>query len=173
MHDLQFDHVASPIGEITLIVDQQRLCLIDFRENQQRIGKLLAQRYPHYQLQHASDPQGFSHRLAAYFAGDPSGLHDLPIVLGGTPFQQRVWQALCQIPLGEVRSYGQLAMLLGTPNAARAVGFANSLNPISIVVPCHRVIGANSTLTGYAGGLERKRWLLNHEQAIAAQLHSN
>jgi methylated-DNA-[protein]-cysteine S-methyltransferase len=64
-------------------------------------------------------------------------------------------------------------MLLGTPNAARAVGFANSLNPISIVVPCHRVIGANSTLTGYAGGLERKRWLLNHEQAIAAQLHSN
>ncbi|GAB4129213.1 MAG: methylated-DNA--[protein]-cysteine S-methyltransferase [Roseiflexaceae bacterium] len=173
MHDLQFDHVASPIGEITLIVDQQRLCLIDFRENEQRIGKLLAQRYPHYQLHRATDPHRFSRHLTAYFDGDPSGIRDLPLVLGGTPFQQRVWQALCQIPLGEVRSYGQLATLLGNPNAARAVGLANSLNPISIVVPCHRVIGANATLTGYAGGLERKRWLLNHEQALAAQPHSS
>ena len=106
-------------------------------------------------------------QLDAYFDGQ---LHDfdLPLAATGTAFQQRVWQALLEIPFGETRSYGQLAQHLGTPGASRAVGLANGRNPLSIIVPCHRVIGANGSLTGYGGGLERKRWLLAHEQSHSA-----
>jgi methylated-DNA-[protein]-cysteine S-methyltransferase len=101
-------------------------------------------------------------QLQAYFAGELRGF-ELPLAAEGTPFQQRVWRALCDIPYGETISYGELARRIGQPAAARAVGLANGQNPIAIVVPCHRVIGANGSLTGYGGGLERKRWLLAHE----------
>ncbi len=103
-------------------------------------------------------------QLAAYFAGELQAF-DLPLAAGGTAFQQRVWAALKEIPFGQTWSYGQLALHIGAPGASRAVGLANGRNPLSIVVPCHRVIGANGSLTGYGGGLERKRWLLAHEQA--------
>jgi methylated-DNA-[protein]-cysteine S-methyltransferase len=105
-------------------------------------------------------------QLADYFAGRRTTF-DLPIdrdAVGGTPFQQRVWRELENIPYGTIISYGELAKRLGNPGAVRAVGLANGHNPISIIVPCHRVIGANGTLTGYGGGLERKRWLLDHER---------
>lgn len=103
-------------------------------------------------------------QLAEYFAGDRQGF-DLPLAPRGTDFQQRVWASLCAIPYGETRSYGQVAHALGlVPGASRAVGLANSRNPLPVVVPCHRVIGADGTLTGYAGGLERKRTLLGLEQ---------
>jgi O-6-methylguanine DNA methyltransferase len=101
-------------------------------------------------------------QLDQYFAGARRRF-DLPLDLPGTPFQQRVWQALSEIPFGETLSYGQLAARIGKPGAARAVGLANNRNPISIIVPCHRVIGADGSLTGYGGGLDRKRWLLAHE----------
>jgi methylated-DNA-[protein]-cysteine S-methyltransferase len=101
-------------------------------------------------------------QLSEYFAGARRAF-DLPMRLDGTPFQQRVWRELLKIPYGETWSYGQLARRIGNPNASRAVGLANGQNPISILVPCHRVIGANGSLTGYGGGLERKSWLLAHE----------
>jgi methylated-DNA-[protein]-cysteine S-methyltransferase len=101
-------------------------------------------------------------RLQAYFAGELRDF-ELPLAAAGTPFQQSVWRALCDIPYGETISYGELARRIGQPKAARAVGLANGQNPIAIVVPCHRVIGADGSLTGYGGGLERKRWLLAHE----------
>lgn len=103
------------------------------------------------------------HQLQQYFAGTRRGF-DLPLNAAGTPFQRRVWQALLEIPYGATWSYGRLARHLGSPAAARAVGLANGSNPISIVIPCHRVIGANGSLTGYGGGLPRKRWLLTHER---------
>jgi methylated-DNA-[protein]-cysteine S-methyltransferase len=102
-------------------------------------------------------------QLQEYFAGERS-VFDLDLAMRGTEFQLRVWDALTQIPYGEHISYGELALRVGAPGAARAVGLANGRNPVSIVVPCHRVIGANGTLTGYGGGLERKRWLLDHER---------
>lgn len=102
------------------------------------------------------------HQLAEYFAGDRTSF-GLPLHAAGTPFQHTVWDALVQIPHGETRSYGELAAGIGSPGAARAVGLANGQNPISIIVPCHRVIGANGSLTGYGGGLPAKKWLLGHE----------
>jgi methylated-DNA-[protein]-cysteine S-methyltransferase len=121
-----------------------------------------------------SKPNGFSSRLRAYLAGDLTCLDDIPLNTGGTPFQQQVWLALRTIPVGAVTTYGELVIRLGkTPNAARAVGITNSLNPIAIVLPCHRVVGANGDLTGYAGGLERKRWLLQHEGVELTRLGRN
>ncbi|MWL74189.1 methylated-DNA--[protein]-cysteine S-methyltransferase, partial [Escherichia coli] len=111
----------------------------------------------------ASNPGGLSDKLTAWFEGELSIIDDLPTATAGTPFQREVWKALRQIPCGQVMHYGQLAALLGRPGAARAVGAANGSNPVSIVVPCHRVIGRNGTLTGYAGGVQRKEWLLRHE----------
>ena len=107
-------------------------------------------------------------QLSEYFAGSRTGF-DLELAPGGTPFQQRVWALLREIPYGETRSYGQLAAALGSAGASRAVGLANARNPIGIVVPCHRVIGSGGTLTGYAGGLPRKRWLLDHERGALLQ----
>lgn len=105
-------------------------------------------------------------QLAQYFAGERTAF-DVELELAGTPFQRRVWTALRDIPYGETRSYGQIAALLGAPGASRAVGLANGRNPVSVIVPCHRVIGANGSLTGYGGGVERKRLLLGLERANA------
>jgi methylated-DNA-[protein]-cysteine S-methyltransferase len=102
-------------------------------------------------------------QLRAYFAGARTTF-DLPLRGVGTPFQERVWRGLREIPFGQTESYGALAKRLGDANASRAVGMANGRNPISIIVPCHRVVGANGALTGYGGGLERKQWLLEHER---------
>lgn len=104
--------------------------------------------------------------LERYFAGAKDAFDDVRFAAAGTPFQRQVWQALREIPYGHTESYGALASRIGRPGAARAVGAANRDNPIAIAVPCHRVIGASGALTGYAGGLDRKRWLLGHEGAI-------
>jgi methylated-DNA-[protein]-cysteine S-methyltransferase len=104
-------------------------------------------------------------QLAAYFAGERTDF-DLPLAPRGTGWQRRVWAALLTIPYGQTASYGELAATLGNPNASRAVGLANGRNPIAVVIPCHRVIGANGSLTGYGGGLDRKRWLLDHERSV-------
>ncbi len=102
-------------------------------------------------------------RLEAYFRGDLSALEEIEVEIGGTPFQHLVWEELRRIPVGETISYGELARRIGRPKAVRAVGAANGQNPIGLVVPCHRVIGADGSLTGYGGGLPRKEWLLAHE----------
>jgi len=105
--------------------------------------------------------------LAAYFAGELEALRTVPWTIGGTDFQHRMWRALVEIPPGETTTYAGLAQRLGRPSAMRAVGAANGANPIAVVVPCHRVIGTGGSLTGYGGGVERKRWLLEHEGARA------
>jgi methylated-DNA-[protein]-cysteine S-methyltransferase len=162
---LWLDRINSAIGMVFIVSDGKSLCAIDFSDYEERMRKLLSQRYDEYELVAQSNPQGFSDRLQAYFDRDFTALNDLPVNPGGTAFQQKVWQALRSIPVGQTWTYGELAQHLGQPTASRAVGMANSLNPISIVLPCHRVVGANGKLTGYAGGLERKRWLLEHESA--------
>jgi methylated-DNA-[protein]-cysteine S-methyltransferase len=111
-------------------------------------------------------PANVRDRLRAYFDGELNALAALSVVTGGTPFQREVWDALRRIPVGDTSSYGELAARLRRPRAVRAVGLANGANPVGVVVPCHRVIGADRSLTGYAGGLERKRWLLAHEGAM-------
>jgi methylated-DNA-[protein]-cysteine S-methyltransferase len=111
------------------------------------------------------------HQLDAYFVGSLTQF-DLPVYLQGTPFQQRVWAALKTIPYGSTLTYGELAHSIGQPNASRAVGLANGRNPVSIIVPCHRVIGSSGKLTGYGGGVERKQWLLNHERLIVMKSKS-
>lgn len=161
---LLIDKINSPIGTILIVSDGKKLCALDFADCEQRMGKLLQKRYSSFYFQETKNPQGFSSLVQAYLEGDRHSLDNIPLDTGGTPFQQQVWLALPTIPWGTTISYGELAAKINKPTASRAVGLANSLNPIAIVLPCHRVIGANNLLTGYAGGLERKRWLLNHEK---------
>lgn len=163
MIELRYDSFDSPIGTIVLVVDGEQLCSLDFADYEQRLMTLLKRRYGQVHLTRMTDPHGYSSRVQAYLAGDFSCLDAIPVKTGGTAFQQQVWSALREIPIGTTTTYGELARKLGKPTAYRAVGAANGLNPVGIVIPCHRVIGADTTLTGYAGGLERKHWLLQHE----------
>ncbi len=175
---LRLTKVNSPIGDILLVTDQETLVSLDYAGYEHRMMRLLAKRYGAFELVESSPgSQGRSaletdlrKRLHAYLDGDLTAIDPIPVNPGGTTFQSTVWHALRSIPPGSVMSYGELARQLGNPAAVRAVGTTNSLNPISIVLPCHRVIGANGNLTGYAGGLERKRWLLNHEGVDLATL---
>jgi methylated-DNA-[protein]-cysteine S-methyltransferase len=148
--------VPSPLGEILLIGEGGRLCGLYM--------KLESGWLPRTQLGLRDDAAlpVVREQLAQYFDGARREF-DLPLQLEGTEFQRRAWEALLEIPYGETRSYGEQARRIGLPDAARAVGAANGQNPVSIIVPCHRVIGANGALTGYGGGIERKRWLLAHE----------
>jgi len=170
MAPLLVDRIASPIGTIVLIADGRGLCTLDFADHEPRMMRLLKLRHGDVKFTEADDPLGASSCLRAYLAGRLDALDDIPVEPGGTPFQRRVWAALREIPAGTTTSYGKLAERLGQPAASRAVGLANGSNPVSIVVPCHRVIGAGGDLTGYGGGLERKRWLLEHEGVILPEL---
>lgn len=166
--DLHADAVESPIGPIHVVSGgAEAICALDFGEPDERLLRLLRARFgPGARLAARRDPLGACSRLRAYLAGDLAALDDLPVDLGGTPFQARVWAALRTIPAGTTLSYRGLAERIGAPGAVRAVGLANGRNPVSIVVPCHRVIGADGSLTGYGGGLPRKRWLLEHEGVL-------
>ncbi|MBE9066375.1 methylated-DNA--[protein]-cysteine S-methyltransferase [Leptolyngbya cf. ectocarpi LEGE 11479] len=173
---LSLTKVDSPIGEILLVTDADVLVSLDYVGYEQRMMRLLEKRYGSFSLTEMSHGKAdrpvkdIVARIRAYLSGDLSIIDEIPVNPGGTKFQATVWHALRSIPPGCVMSYGELAQQLGNPAAVRAVGTTNSLNPISIVLPCHRVIGANGSLTGYAGGLERKRWLLEHEGVQLAQL---
>jgi methylated-DNA-[protein]-cysteine S-methyltransferase len=163
---LQSATLETPLGTMRLAVRDEKLVLLDFADNAARIHKLLERRFHGYTLEPTTLPE-FSHAISAYFAGELSLIHTLPVDSGGTSFQQAVWQALKEIPIGATWSYLELARAIGNAGAVRAVGMTNGLNPISLALPCHRVIGANGSLTGYVGGLERKRWLLEHEAKFA------
>ena len=163
MTELLLDRVASPIGTLPIVVDGARLCLLDLHDDEASVARSLAARYGTYRLREAGDPAGVASALRAYFAGDLTALDGVEVDTGGTEFQRAVWRALREIPAGTTETYGALARRLGKPDAARAVGITNGLNPVAIVVPCHRVIGANGSLTGFGGGLPRKQWLLEHE----------
>jgi methylated-DNA-[protein]-cysteine S-methyltransferase len=157
------DHVETPIGPMLLMVEDDVMIGLEFDDQPERYMKDLKRRYPDLTMRETVNPCGFSDHLRAYYAGDLAAVDDLPVHGGGTPFQERVWAELRRIPVGTTISYGELATRLGDKNAMRAVGLANGRNPISVVVPCHRVIGSDGTLTGYGGGLPRKTWLLDHE----------
>jgi methylated-DNA-[protein]-cysteine S-methyltransferase len=163
---LLIDRIASPVGTVLVVSDGRSLRALDFADYEDRMTLLLRRFYGEFRLAEAVDPQGFSSRLRAYFAGRLDAIGDIPVETGGSPFQKRVWAALRTIPAGTTIAYGTLAARIGQSTASRAVGLANGSNPISIVIPCHRVIGANSSLTGYGGGLARKRWLLEHEGVV-------
>jgi len=157
------DQVDSEIGRILLVSDGESLCAVDFAEFETRMMNTLHKRFDVVQILEKKNPQGFSEALRGYFAGRLKSLDNLSVNPGGTPFQQQVWYILRTIPPGTVITYAELAQRVGKPKAYRAVGMANRQNPIAIVLPCHRVIGSNDQLTGYAGGLSRKQWLLQHE----------
>ena len=120
-----------------------------------------------FALEPARNPAGLTAAIDAYFGGDLTAIDALPVEMVGTPFQRAVWTALRGIPVGTALSYSELARRIGRPSAVRAVGLANGANPVAVVVPCHRVVGADGTLVGYGGGLTRKRWLLAHESAAS------
>jgi methylated-DNA-[protein]-cysteine S-methyltransferase len=164
---LTLDRIGTPLGQALLITDSEyRLRALDWEDHAPRMQHLLRLHYgSSLSLASGRAPQGTRQALDAYFAGDLEQLDGIECRTGGTPFQRAVWVALRTIRPGCTMSYGALAAALGVPKAVRAVGLANGANPISVVVPCHRVIGANGSLTGYGGGLERKRWLLAHEGA--------
>ena len=166
-HRFLVDRFLSPIGTIRLVHDGRALRALEFQDCDDRLHRLLRCHYGAYRLEDATAPGAFRLALEAYFGGDLHAIDDLPVETGGTPFQKEVWRALRTIPAGETISYGVQAQRIGKPKAVRAVGLANGANPVGIVVPCHRVIGANGALTGYGGGLGRKRWLLAHERRDA------
>jgi methylated-DNA-[protein]-cysteine S-methyltransferase len=154
--------VDSPVGPITLVAVDGVLASLHM--DQQR-------HTPAPETFGARDASAFeeaARQLEAYFAGTRTEF-DLELALAGTPFQQRVWKELQTIGYGETISYGQLADRIGQPSASRAVGLANGRNPVGIIVPCHRVVGADGSLTGYGGGIERKRFLLAHEQRVSGR----
>ncbi len=162
------ERLNSAVGEVLIVTDEAG-CLraLDFGDHEERMHRLWRRYYkggpPAFSS--AAAPTAAHRAMQAYFAGELDAIENLPVETGGTAFQRQVWAALRQIPRGQTESYGELAARIGRPRAVRAVGLANGANPVGIVVPCHRVIGANGTMTGYGGGVDRKRWLLEHEGA--------
>jgi len=161
---LLLDRLATPIGEALIITDETgMLRAFDWADRQVGMMRLLRLHYGTLMPRPGAAPRLMQRLLRRYFEGDVACLAAIEWRTGGTPFQRKVWKGLTRIAPGETLSYGTLAARLGCPQSVRAVGAANGANPISVVVPCHRVIGADGSLTGYGGGLERKRWLLAHE----------
>jgi methylated-DNA-[protein]-cysteine S-methyltransferase len=160
------DHMATPIGKMLLVADGEgQLRALDWEDYEDRMRVFLRRHYGEIatRLKPGRIAAGIREAIAAYLKGDLAALDRVPVATNGTDFQRCVWTELRRIPAGTTVSYGVLAARIGRPSAVRAVGHANGDNPISVVVPCHRVIGADGSLTGYGGGLQRKRWLLAHE----------
>ncbi|HEY8091336.1 MAG TPA: methylated-DNA--[protein]-cysteine S-methyltransferase [Polyangiaceae bacterium] len=163
---LLIDRLPTPVGPFALVADEEgRLRAAGFLDEHPRMERqvLAWSRLRDARLEERANPHGLTGVMARYFDGDLAALDGLPVLAEGTAFQRRVWEALRRIPCGETWSYARLARHIGRPTAVRAVGLANGANPVAVVVPCHRVIGSDGTLTGYGGGLQRKRWLLRHE----------
>jgi methylated-DNA-[protein]-cysteine S-methyltransferase len=167
---LFIDRVESPIGAMLIVHDpEERVRALDFHDYEPRMRHLLRLHYGRdgidVAVKNRPVPTTIRAALAAYFAGDFTAIDAVPVTTAGTSFQRQVWAALRKIRPGTTLSYGALAQQLGHPKSARAVGLANGANPVAIVVPCHRVISSDASLTGYGGGIDRKKWLLTHEGA--------
>ena len=161
------NRIDTPIGEMLVVSDRDgNLRAVDWTDYEVRMRRLLCLHYGKsgFRLDPDHDPNSLTDAIGSYFAGELEAIDALPVETGGTPFQRKVWRALRKIRCGVTVSYAQLAEQIGRPTAVRAVGLANGSNPVGVVVPCHRVIGSDGSLTGYGGGIERKRWLLEHEQ---------
>ena len=165
--------ITTPLGDMLVMASARGLCALEF-DRRSRHERLDARLRRYFNDDSIVDAETSIHELtrdwlAAYFDGTTADAAHIPLDLRGAPFELRVWAALGEIPAGATSTYGAIAKELGAPGASRAVGAANGANPVSIIVPCHRVIGSSGTLTGYGGGLERKQWLLNHEARWRAQ----
>lgn len=150
-------------GKLFLVFRDGVLCAVAFDDPRTRTPKQWSRRFGRFEIVAGKGNPEVMGRIDAYFAGDTAAIDSIPVDPGGTGFQRRVWRQLRRIPAGRTASYGDIARAIGSPKAVRAVGRANGANPISIVIPCHRVVGADGRLVGYGGGLDRKRWLLRHE----------
>lgn len=161
------DRVPTPIGAMLLVLDGDGLLLAsEFHDYEERMHRSLRLGYRRgYRLRKARAPASLRERITAYFDGRLDAIDEIKVRTSGTAFQQEVWRALRQIGAGRTETYGALAARIGADKAVRAVGAANGANPVGVIVPCHRLIGANGSLTGYGGGIARKRWLLCHEGA--------
>ena len=162
---LIFDTFATPLGEMTAVVQGEALCLLDYSDCAERSEKIL-RRFGTYEKFIKANPLNIRGRIDAYFKGERDTFAGLRLDTGGTAFQQSVWAALRAIPHGDTLSYRALAQIIGRPKAHRAVGTANGRNPISIIIPCHRVIASDGSLAGYAGGVARKAQLLTLEGSL-------
>ncbi|HEX5482664.1 MAG TPA: methylated-DNA--[protein]-cysteine S-methyltransferase [Terriglobia bacterium] len=163
---LMIDWIETPIGKMAIVADDEgNLRAVDWTDHEDRMLHLLRRQYGEngFRLEPGKNPHGFTGAIRRYFDGDLTALDGLPVKTAGTPFQRAVWSALRKIPCGTTMTYGELARQIGKPAAMRAVGLANGANPVGVIVPCHRVIGADGSLTGYGGGIDRKKWLLEHE----------
>jgi methylated-DNA-[protein]-cysteine S-methyltransferase len=163
MTDIALTTIDTPVRKLTIAANGSRVCLVHFGDATDRVRSTLASWYPGSTIELAHDPAGAATVLRRYFDGDLGSLDEVDVELHGTAFQQRVWMALRTVTVGTTLSYAELARRVGSPSAVRAVGAANGANPVAVVLPCHRIIGSNGSLTGYGGGLDRKRWLLDHE----------
>jgi methylated-DNA-[protein]-cysteine S-methyltransferase len=167
---LSVNRIETPPGELLVVADRDgNLRAVDWSDHELRMHRLLRLHYGQegYRLEHAGCSNDLADAIRRYFAGELRAIAGLPVKTAGTSVQLDVWAALRGIPCGTTVSYGELAEQIGRPKAVRAVGLANGSNPVGIVVPCHRVIGSNGSLTGYGGGIDRKRWLLQHERGNA------
>jgi methylated-DNA-[protein]-cysteine S-methyltransferase len=161
--------VSTPVGDMLALASDEGLCALEFTGPEKRLTRLEARLQRHFPPHDIVDGDALPIArarawLSAYFAGERAEIDTVPLDMRGADFEKRVWRALTRIPPGETTSYGAIAKALGSAGASRAVGAANGANPVAIIVPCHRVIGASGNLTGYGGGLDRKTWLLNHEK---------
>jgi methylated-DNA-[protein]-cysteine S-methyltransferase len=171
MSEIRFllERFATPTGTMLLVTDDEECArALDWEDYTARMHQLLRLHYGAVRLERRDTTSRIRRAVEAYYDGALAAVRNLPVKTAGTEFQRAVWAALRMIRTGETTTYGRLATELGRPKAMRAVGMANGANPVSIIVPCHRVIGATASLTGYGGGLERKRWLLQHEGATPA-----
>lgn len=167
-HTFHTTSLDSPVGRIALAFEGETLRALRFDGMQSTVASLLARQFgAEARIVESSAAHPAVDALRAYFEGDLAALDAIAVDPAGTPFQQRVWRELRRIPIGQTASYAQIAQRIGAPTSFRAVARANATNPIGVVIPCHRVIGADGALRGYGGGVERKRWLLAHERAIA------
>jgi methylated-DNA-[protein]-cysteine S-methyltransferase len=158
---LERAQVRTPVGALVVVARDELVCGTAFEDGEDEMLRLLGRRYDDVRVVRGA--AGARRALEAYFGGEIGAIDTLGVELGGTPFQQKVWAALREIPAGSTWSYARLAAHVGAPYAVRAVGAANGRNPVGVIVPCHRVIASDGTLCGYGGGLHRKRWLLEHE----------
>jgi methylated-DNA-[protein]-cysteine S-methyltransferase len=162
---IQISSMDSPVGRLAIAATDGRVCLLHFGGDGPGVRRVLQRWYPSGTVCPHADPGGVVGVLRHYFAGKLDAFDAVEVEMNGTPFQRSVWAALRAVPAGSTVSYADIARAVGAPSSVRAVGAANGANPVALIVPCHRVVGSNGSLTGYGGGLDRKRWLLEHERA--------
>ncbi len=165
MH-LKQSTLESPLGDLIVMFEKNTIFGLDFAHNATRLNDLMTRYWGFTDILEANAPETITKAIHRYFEGDKNAFNTLKTALNGTEFQMAIWQAIRNVPWGETRSYGQLAKEIKRPKAVRAVGAANGANPIALIHACHRIIGADGTLTGYAGGLDKKKWLLAHERGL-------